>query len=690
MTLASDTALLQKWAPVYIFHPDEENMPSSIEWYLERTALWDGNDNVIYSPVINGTRTDSSCLQDASLGERKLWTLNILGDQAQQTTTQAGNLSSAYCYAYLRPVLDANGVLLANDCAYWMFCPFNGNIFNITNFRLALAALTVVGTFSWLIPVVGPLLQVAIPAGSSIALLKTLNLDGLGLHEGDWEYVTVRVSADGNTMLGVFGSEHKSGSWTTSPTLQNGRPKIYVAKASHANYFEAGTFVRLAGMANDVTGDGQAWDTQNHIMNVGWDANAATALQFVGSPQQFDGGNGRPAVAANQNNQVVSVHKSGSNYFYNLGNLDSSGQTLTWWSENGKAGRRFDAGDSNPSIAMDDDGLVLSIHRSSGALWWNAGTFDTATNSILWWNTKGQKWGSSSSGDPAVAMDDSGNVIVAYLQSSGRCFQIGTIDVENQTITWQQPITPVQPSPSAMAIALNNDGVLVHAYQYNGSMYYSVAQFDPQAKTLTWGALDVQLATGTNPQVGVDEDNNVVLVSSLGGNLYYNTGEVDFVQDYNTGEVDFPIIKWANTVPIKYASANGCGTVALTNTAIVVEVHQDESDYYSQVGGVLIDAFDSWTPANQQWWTKYSGRWGKHGTQPLIEFGNDSVAEWEIGPTGPAYKGSWIAGPNVEFPTSDSTATAASALTAPTASVATKSTAPETATAPSPAAAAAK
>jgi hypothetical protein len=652
MTLATDTALLQKWAPYYVFHPEEQNMPSSIEWYLQRTALWDANGNVIYSPVINGTtRTDSSCLQDTSLGQRKLWTLNILGDDAQQQVTQAGDLSSAYCYAYVRPVFDpGSGALMANDCTYWMFCPFNGNIFNMTNFALAVAALTVVGTFSWLIPGVGPLLQIMIPAGSSISLLKTLTADGLGLHEGDWEYVNVRVSADGNAILGVFGSEHKDGTWATTFETYNGRPKVYVAKASHANYFSAGTFVRLGGMANDQTGDGTPWDTQNCIMNVGWDANAATALQWVGGPQKFDAGSGRPAVAANQNNQVVSVHKSGDNYFYNLGNLDSSGQTLTWWSANGKAGRSFDAGDSNPSVAMDDDGLVLSIHRSSGALWWNAGTFDTATNSILWWYTKGQKWGSCSSGDPQVAMDDSGNVIVAYVQSSGQCFQIGTIDVVNKTIAWQQPTGPVKPVPSAMGIALNNEGVLVYGYQLNGSILYGIAQFESQAKTLTWGQLDVTLLqSGTNPQVGVDEDGNVVLVTSLEGTLYYNTGEVDFVSNAGDADQTYPIIKWANPNALKYGSASGEATVALTNSAVVVEVHQNGSNYYSQVGEVLVDAFDNWTPANNQYWMKYSGRFGKHGTQPLIDIGSVTVAEWDTGPDGPAYKGSWIAGPKVEF-----------------------------------------
>ena len=51
ITLATDTALLKKWAPYYVFHPDEVNMPSSIEWYLARTALWDANGKPSAHPV---------------------------------------------------------------------------------------------------------------------------------------------------------------------------------------------------------------------------------------------------------------------------------------------------------------------------------------------------------------------------------------------------------------------------------------------------------------------------------------------------------------------------------------------------------------------------------------------------------------------------------------------------------------
>jgi hypothetical protein len=59
-----------------------------------------------------------------------------------------------------------------------------------------------------------------------------------GEHEGDWEFV--QVGYGGDTPVCVTTSQHKSGGsrmwWETEEV--DGRPVIYVAHESHANYFE--------------------------------------------------------------------------------------------------------------------------------------------------------------------------------------------------------------------------------------------------------------------------------------------------------------------------------------------------------------------------------------------------------------------------------------------------------------------
>jgi hypothetical protein len=65
---------------------------------------------------------------------------------------------------------------------------------------------------------------------------------GAGEHEGDWEFVQIAtVDEAGEHPVLVAGSQHQSGGkrelWRCE--LDHGRPVIYVALGSHANYFTA-------------------------------------------------------------------------------------------------------------------------------------------------------------------------------------------------------------------------------------------------------------------------------------------------------------------------------------------------------------------------------------------------------------------------------------------------------------------
>ncbi|MEA2431094.1 MAG: hypothetical protein QOI19_1567 [Thermoleophilaceae bacterium] len=64
-----------------------------------------------------------------------------------------------------------------------------------------------------------------------------------GLHEGDWEMIQIRLRAD-TPDLAVYcqHAESTSRDWRQVDTLPGGvRPIVYVARGSHASYFEPGT-----------------------------------------------------------------------------------------------------------------------------------------------------------------------------------------------------------------------------------------------------------------------------------------------------------------------------------------------------------------------------------------------------------------------------------------------------------------
>jgi hypothetical protein len=63
----------------------------------------------------------------------------------------------------------------------------------------------------------------------------------VGLHEGDWEMVQFRLGGDGTPDYAIYNQHSKAQrrSWDQVETV-DGRPLVYVARGSHASYFEAG------------------------------------------------------------------------------------------------------------------------------------------------------------------------------------------------------------------------------------------------------------------------------------------------------------------------------------------------------------------------------------------------------------------------------------------------------------------
>jgi hypothetical protein len=70
-------------------------------------------------------------------------------------------------------------------------------------------------------------------------LYNPWSVAGIGRHEGDWEFVQLGCTdEEGDSPVLVTYSQHHTGSkrefWSVS--LQNGRPLVFVARDSHANY----------------------------------------------------------------------------------------------------------------------------------------------------------------------------------------------------------------------------------------------------------------------------------------------------------------------------------------------------------------------------------------------------------------------------------------------------------------------
>jgi hypothetical protein len=68
------------------------------------------------------------------------------------------------------------------------------------------------------------------------------NVLGSGVHEGDWEFIQVGLSADGTPDVATY-AQHDGGErcpWSLVQKTADGAPTVYVALASHASYFSSG------------------------------------------------------------------------------------------------------------------------------------------------------------------------------------------------------------------------------------------------------------------------------------------------------------------------------------------------------------------------------------------------------------------------------------------------------------------
>jgi hypothetical protein len=641
--LPDDDELLKRWAPQLYLHPEEKYFPCSVDWYLQRVSLLDGAGREIYKPVIDPPeRPDSSVLADEYPGQRREWTLRIL-----QPRSRAGDLQTASCYGYARDVTDPqSGRLLAKDLNFWFFYAFNGNIFNRGRLTTYLNVGTVLAGGSILVLPEAPYLPLALAAALLKARDWVASWDGVDMHQGDWETVTVRVDPSGEIIQKIYFAAHGQGSWETEfDRTQDGRPKVYVAKESHASYATTGQHSRLAGLGNDHTSDqGKQWDTRPVVVDVGYDRDVSLAVLWNGAAGNYFDNGDDPSIAVNTDREVISVHKAGPSdgrLFYNAGTVEIDEQSnqarIRWWK---KGGTRFDEAPnaSNPAVAINDGGLIVSVHHArSHFATYNLGALNPFDESVTWWN-QGTFFGEGIF--PTVALNNQNVVVVARLdgQEEWILYNTGLINLTTKAIDWRfgeqssNRRDPIMPS-----IALSDRGDLVEVHSYFGTLFLRVGWVD-ESQHIIWSGPKFAFSTGYSPVIAINRGGFVIVVANAKGQRFYSAGQIAITGD------DPPqrSITWLVKDKL-YGSGNGGQSVALTSDGIVVEADRIDGRLLWNAGRAIMDAKSG---RDDQRWLRYSGRWGRKGDPPFIEFLGVRLANVGDGPEGPAFKDSWIAGPD--------------------------------------------
>ncbi|KAL5566847.1 hypothetical protein UlMin_030011 [Ulmus minor] len=207
-------ALIQHYGPTLFFHPDEEYLASSVQWFFKNGALLyrDGSEK--------GERIKygGSNLPIGGSNDGAFW-MDLPIDDDDKNYLKSGNMESAELYVHAKPALGGT----FTDIAFWVFCPFNG------------------------------------PATLKVGLV-TIGMNKIGEHVGDWEHYTLRISNFTGELWQIYFSEHSGGRWVDASDLEfieGNKAVVYASKHGHASFPHPGTYLQGStkfgiGVRNDV------------------------------------------------------------------------------------------------------------------------------------------------------------------------------------------------------------------------------------------------------------------------------------------------------------------------------------------------------------------------------------------------------------------------------------------------------
>ncbi|KAK5786187.1 hypothetical protein At1g04090 [Gossypium arboreum] len=207
-------ALIKHYGATVFFHPNEDCMPSSVQWFFKNGAL------LYKDGKVNGEPIDylGSNLPSGGTNDGAFW-IDLPRDDNARKNVRNGNLESAELYVHVKPALGGT----FTDIVMWIFCPFNG------------------------------------PANLKIGLMN-IQMNKIGQHVGDWEHFTLRISNFTGELWQVYFSQHSGGEWVDAFNLEfieGNKPIVYSSKHGHASFPHPGIYLQGSdklgiGIRNDT------------------------------------------------------------------------------------------------------------------------------------------------------------------------------------------------------------------------------------------------------------------------------------------------------------------------------------------------------------------------------------------------------------------------------------------------------
>ncbi|EFH60513.1 hypothetical protein ARALYDRAFT_340259 [Arabidopsis lyrata subsp. lyrata] len=215
--------LFQTYSPWIYLHPQEDFLPSSVDWVFANGALLyqKGNES---NPVL--IHPNGSNLPQGGCNDDLFW-LDYLVDEKAREKVKRGDLGSTKVYLHIKPMFGAT----FTDIVVWLFFPYNGN------------------------------------AHLKFLFIKSMSLGNIGEHVGDWEHVTLRISNFNGELWRVYFSEHSGGTLVDACDLEfiqgGNKPVVYSSLHGHAMFSKPGVVLQgggKSGIRNDMARSDKFFD----------------------------------------------------------------------------------------------------------------------------------------------------------------------------------------------------------------------------------------------------------------------------------------------------------------------------------------------------------------------------------------------------------------------------------------------
>lgn len=187
--------LVHDFRPIFYFHSEETYFPTTPDLYLENSELLDENENVVESVPITQAELYSYASSGYEDYRLDLINTNIINNDLDEDVP---------IYAYVKEENNKTYV------TYLIFYAYSGPV-------------------------------------------NILGMD-VGAHNADIEHITLEFDSNHELLRAYYAAHgYTEGTWVPEQdvTFRRRRPVVYVAKHTHANYFDRGIVFRYLGFGND-------------------------------------------------------------------------------------------------------------------------------------------------------------------------------------------------------------------------------------------------------------------------------------------------------------------------------------------------------------------------------------------------------------------------------------------------------